>query len=365
MTSIAVTAGIRDLPLINSGGLEPLPGRLVASILAGSWRASPPRLESSNDELASVSTALLKSGAGGLAWWRVRNSGPEGEPAAQFRQAYLLHTIHAERYALELRDSVLLLRGAGIEPVVVKGWVSARLYPEAGLRPYGDLDLCVRPEQFAEAKALLAGSAYSVDLHQGFGDAGSDDYETLFERSRQLPLDNIFVRVLSDEDHLRYLALHLLRHGAYRPIWLCDVAAAVEAADSGFDWGRALGSSRRLAEWTICVIALARELLDADANNAPLEVTKKRLPGWLIRNVLDKWTEPIPGRQGEHRYDRPMASYFRNPRGLMRDLRTRWPDPLAATVEVNGPINWWPRLPFQVAHSAQRTAVFLRAKARG
>jgi hypothetical protein len=368
MTSIAVTAEIRDLPAFNSASSEPQPGRLVASILAGSWRPSPPKLESSDEELASVSAALLKSGAGSLAWWRIRNHEPAGETAAQLRQAYLLHTIHAERYALDLRDSVQLLRDNGIDPVVVKGWVSARLYPEAGLRPYGDLDLCVRPDQFASAKALLAGPegrAYPVDLHNGFSEFGDNGFETLFGRSRQLALESIFVRVLSDEDHLRYLALHLLRHGAYRPIWLCDVAAAVEAADSGFDWDRALGSNRRLADWTISVIALARELLGAEAAGAPLVVTKKRLPGWLIQNVVDKWAEPIPSRQGEHRHQRPMASYLRNPRGLLGDLRNRWPDPLAATIEVNGSINWFPRLPFQFAHAVQRTGGFFRgARAR-
>ena len=198
------------------------------------------------------------------------------------------------------RKTLELLRENGIEPVVVKGWVSARLYPEAGLRPYGDLDLCVRPDQFGRATALLAGPegrAFPVDLHNGFGESEAEEFETLFGRSRQLPLDATFVRVLSDEDHLRYLALHLLRHGAYRPIWLCDVAAAAEAADAGFDWDRALGGNRRLADWTISVIALARELLGAEAAGAPLEVTKKRLPGWLIQNVVDKWAEPIPSSE--------------------------------------------------------------------
>jgi hypothetical protein len=37
------------------------------------------------------------------------------------------------------------LRGAGIEPVLVKGWAVARLYPEVGLRPYSDVDICVPP----------------------------------------------------------------------------------------------------------------------------------------------------------------------------------------------------------------------------
>jgi len=29
----------------------------------------------------------------------------------------------------------------GVEPILGKGWAIARLYPERGMRPYGDIDL--------------------------------------------------------------------------------------------------------------------------------------------------------------------------------------------------------------------------------
>jgi hypothetical protein len=197
-------------------------------------------------------------------------------------------------------------------------------------------------------------------LHCGFGEAGDLSFETLFDRCRLLRLGEISVRALSEEDHFRFLAVHLLRHGAYRPLWLCDIGAAIENAGPGFDWNVCLESSKQISDWVAVTIALARDLLGADMTNAPSETRKKRLPRWLIDNVLDKWAEPFASRQAANRHRAPMASYLRRPRGLIRDLRNRWPDPLVATIGVNGPLNELPRLPFQIANVAQRTAKFIK-----
>jgi hypothetical protein len=43
-----------------------------------------------------------------------------------------------------------------------------------------------------------------------------------------------------------------------------------------------------------------------------------------------------------------MATYLRNPAGLLKALRTRWPDPIEATIRLKGPFNEVPRLPFQI-----------------
>ncbi len=47
-------------------------------------------------------------------------------------------------------------------------------------------------------------------------------------RSQLVNLDGVDVRVPGLEDHLGILCLHLLHHGAFRPLWLCDIAAALE-----------------------------------------------------------------------------------------------------------------------------------------
>lgn len=54
-----------------------------------------------------------------------------------------------------------LLRGQGIEVIPLKGiCLSQRLYGTPGVRSSGDLDILVRPEQFADADRLLTASGY-------------------------------------------------------------------------------------------------------------------------------------------------------------------------------------------------------------
>jgi hypothetical protein len=113
----------------------------------------------------------------------------------------------------EIADVLALLRAEGIEPVLVKGWAIARLYPDAGLRPYGDIDLCIRPDQFAQAGRALEClediDGHYVDLHCGFTrigqtkaqDGGGQDIRRLhrFRRFRinrddMLAWDELFSR---------------------------------------------------------------------------------------------------------------------------------------------------------------------------
>jgi hypothetical protein len=59
------------------------------------------------------------------------------------------------------------------------------------------------------------------------------------------------------------------------------------------------------------------------------------------------------------RYRAPMSKYVRRPRGLWSDLLRRWPNPIEATVRVGGPLNEWPRWPFQIANCLSRAGRFL------
>jgi hypothetical protein len=55
----------------------------------------------------------------------------------------------------------------------------------------------------------------------------------------------------------------------------------------------------------------------------------------------------------------PFANYVRNPAGILKALRQRWPNPILATVSVNGAFNELPRLPYQIGNCAVRAAQFL------
>ena len=338
-------------------------GRLVAAALAGAWRSSPLPLTVSTEELVRVAPLLLGSGAGALGWWRVRDSDLRSSaPALELQQAYRLFTLHAALHQREITQVFTFLRSAGVEPILVKGWAAARVYPEPGLRPYGDIDLCVRPEDYLTAQEVLRspeGRGYWVDLHAGITDLGHRYLDDLYARSQLVRLGEVDVRVLGPEDHLALLCVHMLRHGAWRPLWLCDIAATVESRPTDFNWDRCLGSNPRRADWVACSIGLAHQLLGAEVDDTPVAWRAKRLPGWLIPNVLKQWETPYPTYQAPMRYPEPMATYLRHPTGVFLALRKRWPNAIEATASVGGPLNELPRLPFQLAHCLSRTARFL------
>jgi hypothetical protein len=208
-------------------------GRLVAQLLAGSWRAAPPATLNSAEELSAISRLLLKAGAGGLAWSKVRHSDLKSSLAARkLQQAYRVHSIQAALHERNLKQVIELLCANRLEAVLVKGWAIARLYPEPGMRPYGDLDLCVLPEDYERAKKVFDAARIpecDIDLHSGFGKFYDREAEDVFANSEVARLGDASVRVLSAEDDLRFLCLHLLRHGAVRAPWLCDIAMALEA----------------------------------------------------------------------------------------------------------------------------------------
>jgi hypothetical protein len=183
--------------------------------------------------------------------------------------------------------------------------------------------------------------------------------DELIGGSKPARIGNAVFRVLGPEDQLRVLCTHFLRHGAWRPLWLCDVAAAVESRPVSFDWKRCLGTDERQADWVACAIGLARLLLEARVDETPVAERAERLPGWLINRVMRNWDEPFPENYPPLSYVPQMATYLRHPRGVLRALRKRWPDPIEATIRLRGPFNDFPRLPFQIAITLRRIIRFL------
>jgi hypothetical protein len=268
------------------------------------------------------------------------------------RQAYKLHALEADVHEHGVRQAVAVLAAAGLDAFLGKGWAASRLYPEPGLRPYGDIDLYVQPSDHAAAMAALRAPGapiVPVDLHSGLDEIDDLPVEAVFARSRVDDVGGVAVRTFGAEHHLRLLCLHMLRHGAARALWLCDVAAGIET--SALDWDLLLSGRRRRSEAVTCALLLAHELLGARLDGTPLSGRKPKLPSWLIPAVLKQWGSGSAWRE-------PIGSYLRRPRGLLRELRRHWPNPIEGTAGVGGPFNALPRLPFQVAHVFVRGASF-------
>jgi Uncharacterised nucleotidyltransferase len=341
-------------------------GARVAQLLAGSWRDAPPVSAISPQDIEELTPVLLSLGAGGLAWCRIRHTDVRQSPAAQqLQQAYRFHSLEAALHEHRLKQVIPHLRRSGVEPVLVKGWTMARLYPEPGMRPFSDLDLCVAADQYPAARAALASPASpasNVDLHLGFGKFGNWQADDIFARAHLTRLDDLAVRVLSAEDHLHFLCLHLLRHGAVRPLWLCDIALLLEARADDFDWERCLGPARQPADWVACAIGLAHQLLGADVEGTPIARRAKALPRWLAPAVLKAWGTPFQSLGQLAVYLRHPANRFKE---LLRELPRHWPNPIEATMTLKGSFNALPRWPFQIGHLFSRTAALVAQLSQG
>ncbi|MGI8733839.1 MAG: nucleotidyltransferase family protein [Pyrinomonadaceae bacterium] len=334
-------------------------GELVATALATSWRQTPAAPEFSASDLTSITPLLLESGAGASAWRRIRDSFlAESPAAAELQQAYRLHAIQAALHEIKIKQVFKLFRAAGVESILVKGWAIARLYPEPGLRPYGDIDLCVRPEEYKTAREVLsaAGDCYPVDLHNGIGMLDDREWDEVFARSQLVTLENVEVRVLSAEDHFRVLCFHLLRHGVERASGLCDIAVVLESRPAAFSWDICLGENRRHADWIAVTIGLAGELLGAEIGDTPFAVSDRQ-PAWLVKCVLKAWGRPFSSHFTQQA---SLDFYLRHPRGVLQALAARWPTPILGTVGTGGAFNSLPRFPYQLGYLLLRSGRFLK-----
>jgi Uncharacterised nucleotidyltransferase len=342
---------------------RPEKGILVARILSGAWRPSvPSAIEISEKQLDEITPQLFASGAGAIAWWRIRSTALRETTGGELlQQAYRLQALQASIHEWRISKVFRLLRDAGIEPVLAKGWVAASLYPDPALRPYGDVDLLVRSEQFRDAQTVLATDELSdcwVDLHKEFSELQGRSVNELFERSRLVNLDGQKIRVLGAEDHLALLGIHLLKHGGWRPIWLCDIAVAIENGTGDFNWSVFLGSSRKRGNWLSVSIALAEQLLGATMNGLPDSIRIK-LPAWVGKSVISQWSHLFPADHLPVQAPPLMAESLRSPRTIVNAMSQRWPDPITATFNLNGTFGEFPRFGYQLGEFISRAGRFV------
>lgn len=67
--------------------------------------------------------------------------------------------------AMEMIRITKLLNENDIEPIILKGAPLAyRLYNDIGLRPFGDIDILVKPQEISKAEALLVSAGYNRQI---------------------------------------------------------------------------------------------------------------------------------------------------------------------------------------------------------
>lgn len=330
-------------------------GKVIAQILAAEWSRS---LSITAPELEQVAPLLLHLGGAAWAWRQIRQTDlKETRVAQELQQAYRMHALHVAIKEGEIAEVFTHLRAQGLEPLLGKGWAIARQYPEPGLRPFGDIDLYVRREEYKHFHlALQTVRGAVVDLHNGAAELDDRRFDDLCAHSQWVRLGGVDVRIFGPEDHLRLLCLHFLREGALRPLWLCDIAVAVDGLSPKFDWDYFLRGNQRRSDGVICAMGLAHQLLGVPLATLPRTAQAATLPRWLVPTVLKLWGQgkPTKGRR------RKMAAYLKDPNGVLQALRQRWPNAIEATAGTQAPFNNWPRLPFQLGECFLRTTAFAR-----
>lgn len=338
-------------------------GRLLAAVLAGSWRQHTMPTELTELELDEIAPLLCKSGTAPLAWQRVGASQLAGRVAGEvLHQATRLQALQAAMQDQQVEKIFRLLTEASVDPILAKGWAATRLYHNHDLRPRGDIDLCVRPAQVALTKKILESEETRdcyVDLHHQYSELTDRPLEELFDRSQVLPLGKQYIRVLGPEDHLSLLCIHLLKHAAWRPLWLCDIASTLESIPAQFHWQVVFGNGERRARWVGIAFGLSHRLLGAKVDHVPLPTEFFRVPDWLVDTVLYHWSRLIPGDQLPMRPPILMVQALRERRNILKAIRERWPDPITATFNLRGEFNNSPRWPYQLADFLRVTTQFM------
>lgn len=334
-------------------------GSEIARVLTHSWRhpVEPVTLPESLERYLPLLTSL---GVAGLVYRKLdlrNNVGVVNYWSDAFRQFAVEAMLHEHSVV----DIFQRARARQVEPILFKGWAIARLYPDVALRPYGDIDLWVRPEEIESLSAALPpDNQYCVEPHATFYRDFERSFDEVMRDSQLVRLGDESIRLPSAEDHLRFVCLHFLHHGGWRPLWLCDVALMIESRPNNFDWDKCLRGSRKYADWVICVIGLANQLLGANISGTPAEKRAQSLPRWISEAALSQWGKGSGMSRAEN-LSVAFAERPAGPRQVSQALSEHWRNPIQASVEMNAGFNDWPRIAFQIGAAVSRLPEFARS----
>lgn len=294
------------------------------------WREDAPPLETPLADLVEVLPVLIESGSVGLVWPRLWHRAEElGAVGAALAAAYDAQVAHNARVERDIARVVTRLREQSVEPVLIKGFAVARLYPAPLVRPAGDIDLVVREDEYQLAERILAEPADdplpAVDLKcpETWQEGPKTDF---WPHTCCVNIGGTSVLVLAPEDELRVQIFHFLRHGATRITRLCDIALLYDRHVERLDWERVLGTDPIRRNWTLTVLGICIELVGLMPQHIEISQTIDQFPVWLLPTVERR----LPKRQRGGWIGMPHA--LTHPKRLPEALSIRWVDPVTATV---------------------------------
>ncbi len=329
-------------------------GRLAAELLRGIWRED---VSSSDVEIDDVlRRTLAQTGGLGLAARRLITHVDPVAIDARATQWWQAREAAAQGRAVV--DAVATLRSAGIEPVLLKGLAAARHYPIAGARPSGDVDLLVSPgclltsidvlrdlgyhrkgggtRSSGEPFVTLVGPDAVIDLQTGLWPLDQGEARRALSADASFCLEGVPIRVPPTEVEIRLFAVHAVKHGFLRPIWSCDVAAAIERSPD-VPWDVVLAGPWRVRSWIVGAVGVAERLLGM---RVPAEVRKhcQGSGAWLEPLVLACWGNgERPGGSGDALVGALVRQHSLS--AAIRALLQAWPDGLDELTKREWPLS--------------------------
>jgi len=174
-------------------------------------------------------------------------------------------------------ELMALLAQDGVDVITHKGLALIHtVYPDIALRPMADIDLLIRPADLPTVERTLRAAGYRapgesvraeeafrgylhfvrdsavIDLHwelahySRFEGIVGVDHDGLWRRARRMAVGDARGLMLSPEDLLLHLALHVTLGSEFgRLIWFTDIDAVLRRFASILDWDRVLEEATR------------------------------------------------------------------------------------------------------------------------
>lgn len=244
-----------------------------------------------------------------------------------------------------------------IDAIAIKGWSLGRFYPAHRPRAYSDIDIAVQPENYLKARELLMSLDIKVvvDLHSGLRTLDTRKWSTLFSRSYTVPLNNVDIRVLCDEDNLSVTTTHWLIDGGINKDRLWDIYYLVVNRTEKFDWDTCLNANGPVRRsWFLAGIATARDYLALDVSELPRDVQHFELPSWYRQTIEKEWHRGLYMRV-------PFKFALKDPRMFFEYLYRRFPpNRIASTIDLERAIDDSTRLGTQFQNLKKKCIAFVK-----
>lgn len=276
---------------------------------------------------------------------------------ADLKESLHWHKLRTKAFEAQICAAFEHFRSISIEPLLIKGWLAARNYPKDHPRYFTDIDLAVSSEDYADACELLEVpevNRLGIDLHEGFRHLDSLAWDEMVGRSEIIEIDEVGLRVPCAEDHLRILCVHWLCDGGAYKERLWDIYCAVSNRPTSFDWEKCLSVvSENRREWIICTIGLAHKYLDLWIDDLPFADEAKNIPAWMIKCIEKEWATDVRLI--------PLRLSLGKGKAFIEQIRKRMPpNPIQATIEMEGSFFKKPRIYYQIGSALRRTVPSIR-----